>query len=261
MHNWPKLGIKCLNSINILNENWSSQSLILGQFSASMAEPHFRININIYNDVNINVNVKITIAHQVGIILQPLGSDHSSLNNTIEFRTSHSNQLVFIALFFAKREHTMENWNCEIAPTQQEYQMFVQGRTVDQVKWTIFLLHSQTRSIEIYIFFQNILTIFLLQFQINLLKYIFFLEICEPSFYCNFKLGLLIYIFSNYVNHFFVISNQVWWKIYFFLLQNMWRLREQLLQISAINSFMVDTEPDARPVKLWKLLSSKYSSA
>ena len=115
--NWPKLSIKCLNSINILNENWSSQSLILGQFWASMTEPHFRININIYNDVNINVNVKITIAHQVGIILQPLGSDHSSLNNTIEFRTSHSNQLVFIALFFAKREHTMENWNCEIAPT------------------------------------------------------------------------------------------------------------------------------------------------
>ena len=27
-------------------------------------------------------------------------------------------------------------------------------------------------------------------------------------------------------------------------------MREQLLQISAINSFMVDTEPDARPVKL-----------
>ena len=79
----------------------------LGQLSASMTEPHFRININIniYNNININVNVKITIAYQVCIILpSPLGSNHSTLNNTSEFRTS---QLVFIALFFAKRENTI----------------------------------------------------------------------------------------------------------------------------------------------------------
>ena len=139
--------------------------------------------------------------------------------------------------------------------------MFVQGRTVDQVKWTIFLLHSQTRSIEIYIFFskyidhlfiaisnksveiyifsRNMWTIFLLQFQTRSVD-IYFFKLCEP-FFCYFKPGLM--------------------KDIFFFLQNMWRMREQLLQISAINSFMVDTEPDARPVKLWKLLSSKYSSA
>ena len=215
-HNWPKLGIKCLNSINILNENWSSQSLILGQFSASMAEPHFRININIYNDVNINVNVKITIAHQVGIILQPLGSDHSSLNNTMEFRTSHSNQLVFIALFFCqKRTYNgkLKLRNCtDIARVSNVCSRpYCWSSEVNH----IFIALSNQVDWNIFFFLQNILTIFLLRFQINLLKYIFFLEICEPSFYCNFKLGLLIYIFSKYVNHFFVISNQVWWKIYF----------------------------------------------
>ena len=75
----------------------------LGQLSASMNEPHFRININIniYNNININVNVKITIAFQVGIIFPPLGSNHSILNNTSEFRTS---QLVFIALFLQKEK-------------------------------------------------------------------------------------------------------------------------------------------------------------
>ena len=80
----------------------------LGQLSPSMTERHFRININIYNDINIKVNIKKTIACQVGIILQTLWSDDSSLNNTSEFRTSHSNLLVFIALF-AKRENTVEN--------------------------------------------------------------------------------------------------------------------------------------------------------
>ena len=164
-HNWPKLGIKCLNSINILNENWSSQSLILGQFSASMTEPHFRININIYNDVNINVNVKITIAHQVGIILQPLGSDHSSLNNTIEFRTSHSNQLVFIALFLPKENI---QWKTEIAK-----------------------LHRHSKSIKC--LFKAVLLIkwsepyFYCTLKPGRLKYIYFFKIYWPSFYCNFK--------------------------------------------------------------------------
>ena len=215
MHNWPKLGIKCLNSINILNENWSSQSLILGQFSASMTEPHFRININIYNDVNINVNVKITIAHQVGIILQPLGSDHSSLNNTIEFRTSHSNQLVFIALFFCqKRTYNgkLKLRNCtDIARvsnvcsrpycwSSEVNHIFI--ALSNQVDWNIYIFSKyidhlfiaiSNKSVEIYIFSRNMWTIFLLQFQTRSVD-IYFFKICEP-FFCNFKPGLMKDIF------------------------------------------------------------------
>ena len=198
----------------------------LGQLSASMTEPHFRININIniYNNININVNVKITIAYQVGIFLPPLGLDHSILNNTSEFRTS---QLVFIAFFFCKMRKCnikLKLRNC--TAIARVWNWFVQGRSVDQVKWTIFLLQFQSRSFEIYIYFLEIhkpslyckfnpsllknkyffssklWTIFLLQFQSRSVEmYIFFLEIYEPSL-LQFQPGLLKYIsFSKYMRY------------------------------------------------------------